>query len=66
MKKSYNYDVKNELENGRQKKIVKGNHKVDKHKKRVYNMATSLKPDDIAFDEYLDEADVEVKRFKFR
>lgn len=48
------------------KKVEKGLNKVDKYKKRIYNMAASLDPDDEAFDEYLDNEAVQYKRFKLR
>ena len=51
---------------GRQKRVEKGRNKNNKYKKKLYNMATSLKPDDEAFDEYLDYEDVSNKRFKLR
>jgi hypothetical protein len=46
------------------KRVEKGRNKVDKHKKRIYTMAESLNPDDEAFDEYLDHAEVSYQRFK--
>lgn len=64
MKKSRRNDF--EDDDKKIKKIEKGRNKVDKYKKRIYNMATSLDPDDEAFDEYLDNEDVQYKRFKLR
>lgn len=63
MKKSYKNDFDDDK---RLKKTEKGRNKTDKYKKRIYNMATSLNPDDEAFDEYLDNEAVQYKRFKLR
>jgi hypothetical protein len=65
MKKSYKLDFEDD-ESRKHKKSEKGRNKVDKYKKRVYNMATSLNPDDEAFDEYLDYEEAMYRRFKLK
>lgn len=51
----------------RMKNIEKGKNKVDKHKKRLYNMASSIDSyDDDAFDEYMIIQDEVWNRFKAR
>ena len=67
MKKSrspnFDYDEK------RMKNIEKGKNKVDKHKKKLYNMASSLKSfddADDAFDEYMVNEKEIWERFKTR
>lgn len=50
----------------RMRRVEKGSNKLDKHKKRIYNMATSLDLDDEAFDEYLDHEEVTFRRLKLR
>jgi hypothetical protein len=64
MKKSKAPDF--DREDRKIRKIEKGT-KVDKYKKRIYNMASSLNNnDEDALDELLDYEDVQYKRFKLR
>ena len=48
------------------KKPTKGRDKINKYKKKIYNMATSLDLDDEAFDEYLDYEDLNYRRNKIK
>jgi hypothetical protein len=43
------------------RRVDKGNSKIDKHRKIIYNVAPSTKDDDV-FDEYLDYAYVNQKQ----
>jgi hypothetical protein len=49
-RKKDNYDREKKI-----RRVEKGNHKLDKHRKIIYNMTPSSKDDDV-FDEYLDYA----------
>lgn len=45
--------------------VEKGKYKVDKHRKAIYNMASSCDDDD-AFDEYIDNVNQTYDKFKRR
>lgn len=49
-RKKDNYDREKKI-----RRVEKGSHKLDKHRKIIYNMTPSNKDDDV-FDEYLDYA----------
>ena len=48
------------------KLVEKGRHKVDKHRKIIYDMASTLSPDDEAFDEYLEHEQLQQTKNKRR
>lgn len=65
MKKSRSRDFDDDEKRGI-KRVEKGRNKVDKYKKRIYNMASSLDPNDEAFDDYLEYEEMNYRRSKLK